>query len=74
MTNKEKLVEVNNKLDNWQGLSLLEHFDLVLKKLPEVFEAAKNRPDDEFRESDFEKGLLDNHDLNFDEKLYTYGI
>ena len=67
MTNSQKLAQINNQLDNWQELGLLEHFDLVLNQLPEAGYLAKYRPNDEWQESrkerDFEKGLLDAHDL-----------
>ena len=67
MTNQEKLNEINDKLDNWGELSLLEHFDLILCQLPEASYSAKFRPNDEWRgqreESDFEKGLLDHTDI-----------
>jgi len=63
MTNKDKLEQINKRLDNWENLGLLEHFDLVLNKLPEVGYLVKHRPNDEYMESDFEKGILDARDL-----------
>ena len=62
MTNKEKLEQVNKRLENWKNLGLLEHFDLVLNKLPEAGYLANHRPDDEYLESDLEKGLIDEND------------
>jgi hypothetical protein len=69
MTNQEKLQDVRTQLENWEELSLLEHFDLVLNVLPAVITGAKYRPNDQYassrEESDFQKGLLDNTDIEF---------
>lgn len=64
MTNREKLNQVNKQLDNWENLGLLEHFDLLFNQLPAAIVGANHRPNDEWQkeESDFEKGLTDEHD------------
>ena len=63
MTNKEKLEQVNKRLENWKNLGLLEHFDLVLNKLPEAGYLANHRPNDEYNEPESVKGILDDVDL-----------
>ncbi len=51
MTNLQAYKILKQKLDNWQKLGLLEHFDLVLNKLPEVCYLAKYRPNELYKEN-----------------------
>ena len=50
MTNKERLEQLNNQIDNGD-VGLLQHFDLVLNVLPQINFMAKYWPNIEYKES-----------------------